>query len=114
MSEEKVTRAKFEMNRQTGNLILARHAVSNPIHCAGMLLESEVEQVADRGVVHAHIETLIGRPDQAKLADIGLDRFRGVEDSPVAFPVVEAWIDLFTIQCADPKPFGVQRRFRRG
>src|ERR1700693_3804431 len=103
MSEEEVAGAKLEMNRQAGNLVVPRNAVANPIRYAGVLFESEVEQVPDDSVVHTDVESLIGRADEAELADVGLDRLGGVEDFPIALPVVELRINLFGIQRTDPK-----------
>src|ERR1700691_6175024 len=101
MREDEMTGAEIEVNGQTGDLISLGHRVAVPVDGSRMLLEGELQQVADRGIVMRHVDALLGRLDKAELALVGIECLGGIPDSPVAEIVAEVGIELIVRERAD-------------
>src|SRR5580704_1457313 len=99
--KDEMTGAEIEMHWQSGDLVGLGHRVAVPVDSSRMLLEGELQQVTDRGVVVRHVDALLGRLDKAELALVGIEGLCGIPDSPVAESVAEVWIDFVIGERAD-------------
>src|SRR5208337_5255262 len=106
MCENEVTGTKIEMHWQAGDLVRARNCVSVPVDGSGMLLEGELQHVADGGIVMRHIDALFGRLNETELALFGIEGLGGIPDSPVAEIVREVGVDFLAEERAGKHVFG--------
>src|SRR5580658_3067492 len=103
MRKNEVACTELEMDRQTGDRVLLRNVIGDPIHITWMLLEGEFHEVADLRIVNRYINSLLLSLYQAELALARFDRARRVSDAPVTLGVVEARIDRIGRKSTNPK-----------
>ena len=112
--ENEVAGAEVEMHGQARDFIRTRDCVAVPVDDAGMLLEGELQQVADGGVVLRHVDALRGRLDETELAAVGVEVLGGIPDSPVAEIVAEVRVNLLFGKRADKHALCRHARVGRG
>ncbi len=114
MRKDEVTGTEIEMHGQAGDLVCPRNRVAVPVDGSGMLLEGELQQVADRRVLLRYVNALLGRLDEAELALIGVEGLGGIPDSPVTEIVAEVRVDFLVGERADKHVLGHHARVGGG